>query len=159
MAKNRFIGDQGPNQPRTVQSIDLDDFYDVKDALAEPTINGYGLISTPKLVMKVDHGRHFEMAATPERDALAFRLADESSRRRTAMTSARTPMRSPSLFSPAGQKLLEARLRGTTPVGYFKSPALGATPGGSVAPPLGSTPNAGKADSFFATPSGPARGK
>ncbi len=121
MHKNRFL--QSGEERDGVRTINLDDFYDVsKDVLAEPTVNGYGLLATPipaatpKLVVNIEMGRHFQMPETPERDKLAFRLADEQSRRRAAVTTVfRTPSHrsanTPALFSPAGQKLLEERLK------------------------------------------------
>lgn len=126
---NRFLD---PAAPRGPAAIDLDDFYDVAAAnvLAEPTVRGYTLLATP---VAVDHGRRFHMAETPERDKVAQRLADESARRRSAIVPGRTPaLQSPALFSPAGQKLLEARLKATTPGSargvMLKSPAIFASP-------------------------------
>lgn len=55
--KNRLL--QSGMERRGGEQINLDDFYDTSagDVLAEPTIMGYGLLSTPKLVHHADSVR------------------------------------------------------------------------------------------------------
>lgn len=134
---------------------DLFDRPTSEDSLtAEPTVNGCTFVATPLIVpgqtvgaspvvswgevegtpVVLHRGREFSMPAEPTRDRVGQRLADQRLKRGPSNTNPspsirsggtkNTPLASP-VFSPAGQKLLDARRKskGTTPL-IFKSPSV-----------------------------------
>jgi hypothetical protein len=153
--KNRLLGD---TRGRGVDLDDFFDApKDEAAAESEPTVGGFKFITTPQIVpggggaveesplvswgtvqgtpVILERGKQFTMPDVPERDKVAQKLADSKSKKlntpvvRSGKSSTRgkTPLASP-VFSPAGQKLLEARLKQQqqNPM-RFKSPSI--TPG------------------------------
>lgn len=103
----------------------------------EARVGGYTFLAdTPVVVPQAK--RNFKVAETPEREKILLQLADA---KKKAQSSHTRSVGGPSpVFSPAGQKLLEAQLAGRTP-SLFKTPIAAAKKNTHVmaTPPIPST--------------------
>lgn len=176
VSRNRLLDPQKTSGITRIDLADFyDDPEDAVAIEAEPTVKGFNFLSTPQVASgNVEQspqmswgsvgatpqrleGREFSVPKVPERDLLAQKL--EAKLRRTPATSndgakrppppaAASSVKTPVIFSPAGQKLLEERLRKSgsgVPSGgsslsssslFFQSPAAkSATPASQARTP------------------------